>query len=128
MKIIKPTPILLLLVSLSLFAYDSDIDRQIAAMQNASPSQRVAMMNRLKQSIVKMNATDRQLAINKLRGSSSSSSFMQQQTPSSMAQRVQMQQMNQQMNSQQIQIINQKESVTTIIKNTITPEIPTIGN
>lgn len=94
------------------FAYDINIDAQITAMQHASPRQRVALMNRLKKSIIHMNQQDRQRAIRRLRQASRSrTQVIQPQRVENIKSRMQMHQMDQHINTHQVNAITQKENI-----------------
>ncbi len=58
--------LLLTAIPLSLFGEQSSIDQQIQAIKSASPQQRVALMNKLKRELVKMNIEQRVEALTKL--------------------------------------------------------------
>ena len=59
--------LLSLFILLNVSLYGVSLDRYISTMQKASPQKRVKMMNKLKVSLAKMNSSDRQKAIRKLR-------------------------------------------------------------
>lgn len=68
----KITLILSLFTILNTSVSAISIDQYICIMQNSSPQQRVKMMNKLKINLVKMNNSDRQATIAKLRKKNSS--------------------------------------------------------
>lgn len=110
---IKQITLLLLFFGIPhVFAYDISIDAQITAMQHASPRQRVALMNRLKKSIIHMNQQDRQRAIRRLRQASRSrTQVIQPQRVENIKSRMQMHQMDQHINTHQVNAITQKENI-----------------
>jgi hypothetical protein len=120
MKMNNIIALLLLQGFLGAFAYDSSIDAQIVAMRNASPQKRVEMMNALKRSIVKMNNSDRQRAINALRQKSGARVATQPSMAHEMKNRMQMKQMDQRLESHHMDIVSQKE--------VFTPTLPTTPN
>ena len=67
MKTVLTFLALLVLTTLHLSA--KDIDAQMESIRQASPSERVKMMNELKRQIAQMNQNDRTAAINSLRSS-----------------------------------------------------------
>jgi len=60
---------LTLLIITTLHLSAQDIDAQMEQIRQASPAERVKMMNELKRQIAKMNQNDRTAAINTLRAS-----------------------------------------------------------
>ncbi|MBN2896769.1 MAG: hypothetical protein JXK05_12855 [Campylobacterales bacterium] len=60
-------PILLLLLTLQVWATEPTIDAQIEALADAPPQERFEMMNAIKARIAGMNAKEREVALSTLR-------------------------------------------------------------
>lgn len=67
MKAITLSAALILLGSLTLAMADATIDEQITAIKNAPAQERVQLMNRFKERLAAMNASEREEAIKQLR-------------------------------------------------------------
>ncbi len=104
MKII----LLSLFILLNSSLYGISLDKYISAMQKASPQKRVKMMNNLKLSLAKMNGSDRQKAISKLRARTSTKPSSFKTTPTAILSKIATtERMNQTINFNNTQIINQ---------------------
>ena len=114
MKII----LLSLFILLNSSLYGVSLDKYISAMQKASPQKRVKMMNNLKHSLAKMNGSDRQKAISKLRAKTSHNTSSFKTTPTAMLSKIATtERMNQSINFNNTQIINQTNIKDTYINN-----------
>jgi len=99
--------LLSLFILLNVSLYGVSLDRYISVMQKASPQKRVQMMNKLKISLAKMNSSDRQKAIRKLRSRSHSrTNRMATNTTQLMTQIATSDRMNQSININNTPIVN----------------------
>jgi hypothetical protein len=109
--------LLSLFILLNVSLYGVSLDRYISAMQHASPQKRVKMMNKLKVSLAKMNSSDRQRAIRKLRSRTHTRATRMRSNAATqlMTQVATSDRMNQSININNIPVIN-----TTSVQNVVT--------
>jgi len=90
----KQLSIPLLLTILTTLSAESNlsIDQQIAAMRQATPQERVTLMNQFKQQLATMNAQERAKSISQLREKMQQKSAQEEQTMHNKVQQDQMQQ------------------------------------
>ena len=109
MKTLGLVTTLMLLGTLTLGVADVSVDEQIAAISNATPEERVALVNDFKETLATMNDDERAAAIAQMR-STMSSSGEQMQTQTQTRQRSRIGQMEQSEGMQHMQQMNQKQT------------------
>ena len=110
MKTLGLAATLMLLGNLTLATADVSVDQQMAAIANASPQERVTLVNEFKERLATMNDEERASAISKMRSTMSSNDAKQTQSKSQTRQRARMGQMEQNQEMQQMQQMSQRQT------------------